>query len=396
MLMLYGRKISWSSLLAVAAFIYFAVWTLSWLIYTDNIRGVHDWILFWDTSNLMASGSYDKIYPGVTPGFPFLYPPYFLFLIYPLAYLSKQHAYTLIVTFSSAMMILSFIVFNMIAPWSRSYLLKIFIIVLSSASWIIMLPLGHFSGLYLFLASAALLWRMRNKSWQAGVVLSLLMMKPNIGCLVPLLLLTRREWSMLWGWFAGFGSLVLLSLLFGNSIWADYLRITMTLDTIISQVPAWKQHTLYALWHSTLPQYLQQYVWHLWVISTTLLVGLCSYVWYVTKKEDKYYPRLFSLGLLTIIVSTPNLHYYDAILAAFPAVMWFTNSNGHYSKISSIIIGASIFSAYVIQQISVLYLQRGISLVGIPLTIWLIADAYDLLSQERVCQFNQGILPRRE
>ena len=84
---------------------------------------------------------------------------------------------------------------------------------------------------------------------------------------------------------------------------------------------------------------------------------------------------------MTIIVCSPHLHHYDAIIAALPAFTWFSSKDKYYFRFSYTIIGGSLLLAYFLQQISILYIQKGVSLVSLPLSICLLVDCFDLISQ---------------
>jgi hypothetical protein len=254
-----------------------------------------------------------------------------------------------------------------------------------------MLPLGQFSTLYLFLICAGLKLRMLKFSWLAGAVLSFLMLKPNIGIIFPFLFLFRSEFKLLSGWVFGIGSLLLSSILIFKSIWLDYFSISTTIGSIIGQIPSWKHHTLHAFLRSIFESNTIEFVFGVWALSAFPLIVLCFYTWYITKECDYYYPRLFAIATLAIIVCNPYLHHYDVIIAALPTFAWFSNRERYYFRLSYPLIGVSFFLAYLIQQISTLYIQKGFSLVSIPLTLCLLVDCFDLISQNLSKPLHQNI-----
>ncbi|MBF0543687.1 MAG: DUF2029 domain-containing protein [Candidatus Riflebacteria bacterium] len=373
-------KIDFFFLFAVIALLNFVIWTVGWLLCGDNFSHPKDWLLFWNTANLTASGDFDKLYPGITPNLPFVYPPYFPFFSYFLSFLTRSHAYIAIVIFSSTMMILALLVLRKISKINRSDFLKFSIISLSSASWLLIPPLGHISSLYLFLICAGLKLRMLQKPRCSGLILSLLMLKPNIGIIFPCLFLLHSELRMLMGWGVGFGSLLLLPFCFSKSLWGNYLAATSKIGSLISIIPPWKHHTLHAFIRSILPLNFQEYVFGAWIICIVPLVFLCFYVWYKCKNSESCFPRLFGIATLTIIVCNPYFHHYDAILVTLPAYIWFTNKEQYHRNGLYRIIGLGFLLAFMIQQVSVLYIQDGLSLVSLPLTIALIADSTDLMT----------------
>jgi hypothetical protein len=165
-----------------------------------------------------------------------------------------------------------------------------------------------------------------------------------------------------------------------KNIWWDYISASTEINSIIAQIPPWKQHTLHAFLRSFINSNTQEFVFWAWVASVFPLIGLCLYTWYTTKECNDYYPRLFGIATLAIIVCNPYLHHYDAIMAALPAVLWFSNKDQYYFRFSYGLIGVFLFLAYLIQQVSVLYIHKGLSLVSVPLTLCLIVDCFDLIS----------------
>jgi hypothetical protein len=359
------------------------------LLYVDNINSPKDWLLFWDTSKLIASGKYELIYPGVTPNYHFLYPPFILFFLCPLGYLSKTGGYIAIIIFSITMILAAFYVMNSIFKLRRSDFLKYCIIILSSASWIIMLPLGHFSAYYLFIICAGLKLRIMEKPWLSGLLLSLLMIKPNIGIIFPFLFFIRREFKLVIGWSVGFGFLLLVSFIFFRVTWEHYISLTMNINSIILMIQPWKHHTLRAFLYSLSCLNSHECVFWIWFISCFILFGLCSYVWFSTKNVNIFYPRLFGIAILCIVVCNPYLYHYDAILLSLPVIVLLANKTHYYFSFTYILMGTLLFLTYFFQQISVLYLQRGLSVVSIPLILCLIIDCIDMI----YFKLNEPIIP---
>ena len=186
---------------------------------------------------------------------------------------------------------------------------------------------------------------------------------------------------MLTGWVFGAGSLFFLSYFIFKSTWHDYIYYSFTINSIIEQIPPWKHHTLLAFLRSISDLHGQESIFKAWFFSSVPLIALCSYTWYVSRKSNEYLPRLFGIAAITIIVCSPHLHHYDAIIAALYAFTWFSNKDKYYFKFSYPIIGVSLLFAYLMQQISILYIQKGISLVSIPVALCLLVDCFDLISQ---------------
>jgi len=361
------------------AFVIFVFLTVSWLKSPSKSTGF-DWVMYQDTARLLLSSRVDLIYPGITEGLPFFYPPYFIWPIAPLGLLTRTWGYVtcalaMVVALASALGLLSRTI-----PGSWKSFATVLVVVLSSASWTVMLQIGHISAWFLFVLAAGLFLWTRGKNALAGAVLSLMMFKPNLGCVFPALLLVRRQWTHLAGWICGFALLLLSTLPLGPEIWRDYFRTSRAVASIVTQeIPMWKQQTVYAFWCTVIDTRHSRLILMSWLVSIGPLLGLTILAWLKTNLDSAHLPRLFGLIVLMLVSSNVYLFLYDGLLLALPGVVWYLQKDSFRSALAHRVIGVAILFIYIWQHLSVWVIKGGISLVGPAVAVWLVADACDLL-----------------
>ena len=368
---------AWVPWLALANVMF---WTFFWVGHVTN-GAERDWSLFHDTARLVLAGRPDEIYPGHTRGLPFLHPPYFIWPFVPLGLLSRTGGY-LVCTLSTVLAMAGALgLMRRALPGDRKRFAVGTLVVLGSVSWTAMIGLGQVSSWYLLILCGSLSLWMRGEGVWAGAVVSLMMLKPNLGAAFPLIFLARRQPKLLGGWLAGFLLLLGSTLPFGPDIWTHYLHSMRSLSSIIDKIPVWRQHTVLAFWRSFIhsPSLLAK----LWVASTVPLVAATGWAWLKTDLAPKNLPRLFGVTVLMIVTCSPYLHHYDALLLALPGLVWHLDKDGYRSATLHRVSGGALLAAYLIQQVSVWLVQGGWSLVGPALAVWLVADVLDLVATGR-------------
>ena len=370
----------------LSIFVAGVIWFLwAYTVLSTRFKAIEsfDWVMFQDTARLCIRSRIHEIYPGVTKNFPFFYPPFFVTLIVPLGELSRPWAYMTIVSSMIAAMLAVLLMLRRLLPvYGPSYATAV-LVVLSSPSWSQMIVAGQLSALYLLiLVSALFLWT-RERRMLAGIALSLMMLKPNLGIVFPALLLLRRQWTLITGWILGFFLLTLSTLPVGAGIWLDYFNSGRLLAVAVgNQIPMWKQQTIYAFWRSALDAPQSPSILALWLISTLPLLILTAKVWLRTKLDADHLPRLFGLTVLAILSCNLYVFAYDTLLLALPGMVCYMQRRSYHSRECRLVRGVSLLFIHCWQYLSLWIVHGGWALVGPAMAAWLIADARDLLSSE--------------
>jgi hypothetical protein len=339
-----------------------------------------DWRHFHDTARLVLDGRAAEIYPGHSHGLPFLHPPYFVWAILPFGLLSRTGGYLASSATTILAMVSSMWFLRRALPAEPKRFGWAVLAVLGSASWTVMLALGQPSAWYLlFICATLFLWTRAQPAWvlaAAGAVSSLMMLKPNLGLVFPLLFGVRGERRLLLGWLAGFSVLLLSTIPLGATVWTGYLDGMRAVSGIIDRVPTWRQHTIAAFWRSFV--HAPRLVTGLWLACALPLTAVTGWAWFKADREPRTLPRLVGITVLLAVTCSPYLHHYDAIIVALPGMVWYLDANSFRSATLRQVCGAALLAAYLIQQVSLWGMQGGLSLVGPVLAVWLVADALDL------------------
>jgi hypothetical protein len=377
------RTVNWAQWIHRLAFLQLGIATATWIFYlvTADFQnpGIWDWIQFHDTALLLRSGRTHEIYPGITQGAPFFYPPYLVLLLAPLGYLSRIGAYwAIIVSQILAMGSSLWLLGRLKGATSEGYSTAV-LVALSSANWTHTLIAGHLSALYLLiLVSGVWLWA-RGRPALAGAAISLLVLKPNYGLAVLPFLLVRRQWSAVAGWACGLASLVAASLFLGLQIWRDYFANYRTFSSMMATgFPMWKQQTLYAFWRTALELPQSPLAAALWAATALPLYALAAALWYRKRRDRERLARLFGVMTLAIICCNPYSTPYDGLMLVLPAIAWYLFRDTYQSGACRLVSGISILFLYVYTYVGVWWVQRGWALLGPAIAVWMVSEAWDL------------------
>jgi hypothetical protein len=204
-----------------------------------------DFSSFWMAGKLILQGKspYDIVAWGegfrqfelgflLTP--VFLYPLPLALLLAPLGMLPFQNAYIVWVMLSQLMIIASLTILLTLEtnPRRKLFFIPLFTGIVLFRPTILTLIQGQLSGLFLFaLVWIAFLWQ-KGKWFWGGILLGLLVLKPNLGFMVIVLvaiwLLLNKNWTALYGTLVS-GIIVLIAGLMYNPAWVmQYLHIGNT------------------------------------------------------------------------------------------------------------------------------------------------------------------------
>jgi Glycosyltransferase family 87 len=213
-----------------------------------------DFFGFWSASRFLASHPamevYDRdalttfqhqLYPQFTSSFPFIYPPLFLLIIWPLGLLPYGAAFVLWVVLT----VVPYVVALCAPVWRRPVVAALLVAPTTTFAFVY----GQ-SGV---LASALLFGGLRlltTRPVLAGVLLGLAGFKPQLALLVPVALLAAGCWRTIVSAAATFlAGVAASSLAFGWSIWPGWVHVLagrnpilpvdrVRLDTIMPTVSA--------------------------------------------------------------------------------------------------------------------------------------------------------------
>ena len=153
----------------------------------------------------------------------------------------------------------------------------------------------------------------------AGLVLSLLAVKPQIAWLVPLALLAGREWRALIGAAIGAAmALIVAELWFGSAIWPAYAEQAALLKRVILEDGTGTWHRMISIFvlvrHMGAPLIL---AYGAQAVASGAVAGIVLTAWY------RGSPHRVALLVTGMLVGSIYVSDYDCVMIAFPAVyLW--------------------------------------------------------------------------
>jgi alpha-1,2-mannosyltransferase len=278
-----------------------------------------DFVIFYGASDLTLGGHATAAYdaarllgaeraavPGAPPGLLWCYPPTFQLIIAPLAALPFAVAYGAWLAVSFA---LYFALIRRITDHRQALLLAV------AFPGFFVAALQGQNG---FLTTAALgfgLLLLDRRPWMAGVILGLLVYKPQFGVLLPLLLAGTGRWKSFAGAaLSATGFIGLATAVFGVEAWQAFFRglpdVSASLrDGLIpwSKIPSWY---VALAWLGT-PRWLA-YAIH------GLIAAAVAWSTLVAWRRPGPLALKAGLAVLATLIVTPYAFNYDLVMLAVP------------------------------------------------------------------------------
>lgn len=232
-----------AGLAAASLLIYGLPWL--WLLQTQLVHDVHvidlvnrDFVNYWMAGRMVLAGTEQDLFTQQVyfarlqeffgPGLEiknWSYPPQFLLMLWPLGYMDYQLALVVFLGVTFALFVAAVFVFRTnLAPQSNVVLLCCALL-----SYAVMQLDTMQNG---FLTAAFMLFGfawMRDRPLLAGLAFACLTIKPQLGILIPVLLLWDRNWrTFLWAALFTSGLIGASAVFFGIESWHLYLTETLT------------------------------------------------------------------------------------------------------------------------------------------------------------------------
>ena len=278
-------------------------WTVSWALLHDRAQAVY-------SPETLAALEH-TIEGGTGPFYAWLYPPIALLFIYPLALL--PYLWSLLIWLSAAAVLYLTALWRILPRpltlWAG----------LAFPAVLITIEHGQNALLTAGLMSWALLLLSRRPV-TAGILIGLLIFKPQFGLLIPLALIAGGHWRTLIA--ASVTGIVLTAVtivLFGAHIWTDFLSVMpLARDVLdLGLVPTYKMQSVYAALRLLEAPLAAAY--GLQALATFAGALLVLWVWRQPNDQDLKNATLVAATLL----ATPFVLDYDLMLLA-PVIAWLT------------------------------------------------------------------------
>jgi len=268
-----------------------AVLAAAYAIWRTGLSWTPDFDVFWVAAAHHSGPVYDSAYltalqsgPGERP---FPYPPTFLLMILPLAFLPMKAAYVVWVTISSI---------TLVEVGAK----------LSRLSWVVLLcPLATIAGLMgqTTFFTAALIYGAFVVQSQivAGCLLGVAAcIKPQVMILIPLIWILERRWTAIWSMLGTAAALCLsATLAFGPSKWLDWLSALPHFIALNNKMDVPRLG---------LP------------LPLNLVAGLAAVALVVRAVRDHNRPRALFAAIAGALLLSPHSPRYEAVDTFIPAM----------------------------------------------------------------------------
>ncbi len=339
-----------------------------------HLKVVADHFVAGDWSDLYETGA-----RAIDPHYLWLYPPYALYLVAPLAWVSISHAYLWLAGIGAVSLLLSLGLLRRLAPpagmdteWF-----------LASCLWapaLATLVMGQSSALLLlFVTGAAYVWQ-RGHALRAHAVLALFAVKPNWGLFFGLLALARLDYR---GAFVMMGVVLALcaaTIPLGAELWTEFLRASMSNAELFVNYPSYKLISLKGFLDATLGQ--NPVSTGIWAVAAVALCGTACAAWRVPGPPVRH----LALAVLLAVAANPYVNFYDALVLVLPATVWWSE-RASWRRVPWLVVGWLIAAVWCWEQYSVVWAlvldaQFGVespfppfSIVGPAASVWLVIAA---------------------
>lgn len=323
-----------------------------WLAYLWSERGnpdvwQRDWYCFYSAGQQFLESGAQSVYSGqCIRNYYWLYPPY---MLYPYALVSAiLPAPTYYLLAAAAIVGVTALALKLLAvslPIRQLRFETLALFVVGSAALFATLVTGQHSAV-LLLGAAGALWALRDdRRFTAGLFLGLIGIKPNWAIVFVLWLLVTRRWSTLGG-MAVVGVLLILSTApMGIGTWVEYLAagprgVADLLDGPKGDLsyPAHKLITFEAFTRSTIGA-LSPLAGRLsWFVLEAVAIGTALVVWIRSSDvRDE-----IAVTVLVVVAANIYVEFYDALVLALPAAVWWTGRGRYPGTIWRVIAVAAV------------------------------------------------------
>ena len=331
-----------------------------------------DWFCLWSVGRRLLTGEWRSVYrEACAPGYLWLYPPYAMYPWSGIAHLPPLIAYAVvmvgsIVATAAAMMLLA-----RTLPRERPFE-TVALATFGSAAFNATLVTGQHAA-WLLLAITGAMWAAsRNRSVLTGLFVGLLGFKPNWVVVFVLWLAVTRRWKALLTTATVGLVLVASTIPLGLDIWRDYLaaatgRIQLSEWTAAGDYPVWKLITVEAFFRSLFGE--GPGVRSLSILTAIGIVLLAAWSWWRRPPDPT---RQVAVATIAVIAANPYVSFYDALVLALPAAVWWTAPSKYASR-ARVGIGICVVGVWMGQWIALyaLRLSEQPSLTGGILLAWL-------------------------
>lgn len=291
------------------------------LIWTNR-----DFSNYWLASRMFLDGQVQDLFNGHEAYFAYMrqafgadypwhswsYPPHFLFLIWPLAFL--PHGISMIVF----LLVTLFVYLHAVSIFARRHPQFPVILLLPFLLCNILAAQNGFITASLFIYGLVLRDR---RPVLAGVMIGILTVKPQLGILIPILLIYERRWLVIAS--AGVTTVVMIlmsALIFGPDTWFGYIQNTWAYQSSVMNSATGIFLAMMPSVFGALRGLGYDATFAMTVHAPVAVVALCVFLWTLPRMRSAD-SRIASLAFATFLVTPYSLTYDLGALVVFAALL---------------------------------------------------------------------------
>jgi hypothetical protein len=367
-----------------------AVLPVMWLVAVSrNGPAPNDWLHLKIVADHFVAGDWGHLYDVgeqmINPGYYWRYPPFALYLVAPLAWLPESGAYSLLSAVEIVALVWSVVLLYPLVRDRRMHAEWVLAVVLSAPA-VTTIMTGQSSALMLLcVAGAGRLWT-AGRVVPACAMLGLFALKPNWGIAFGLLAIARGEWKGVAAMVGVVLGLCALSVPLGAQIWSDFIGMSLSNDVILEGYEPQKLITLKAFFEGLLGSGTWSSV--LWAAAALGLLATAVVAWRAPGPPFRH----LGIALLLAVAVNPYASFYDALLLALPATMWWAEQKA-WPRGPWLVVGGGLALAWCAEHWtmswSLLLGSTGplwlppVSVVGPVTAVWLMLASRQALTADR-------------
>jgi alpha-1,2-mannosyltransferase len=308
----------------------------AWLRTDPRTRLETDWTAFDNAASRLLNGETVYVPYSETELLPYLYPPFVLLLALPLGLFGFYGSWVVAVSMTVVPFVIGVRLFAKAEPAAPDRTTGV-ILCVASGTLVSTALIGQYSGIYvLAIGGAALLWQ---KDWRilAGVVLAILLIKPNLAVTVPVVLVWSRSWRTLAGFVCGGIGAVALSLPFGLDKWEAFASNVSQMAELQRDgfVPPEKMVTMLGSAQTVFGLGTESSVAiGVWLVTAAILGVAVLAIW-TPQKVAESPMRAFGALAVFMVIANPRMYFYDGsvvVLGLFGLWMSSTTVGGDLAR----------------------------------------------------------------
>lgn len=319
----------WVNVLRLGALLCFGVIVLlmaAWVLTDPSENLQTDWTAFDTTANRLFDG--EAIYRPYEKGvedLPYLYPPYALWLVVPLAPLGFYGSFFASLALSLGSTVAAVRLVGRLAPPDRLSTRTALVVAATTGATITSALIGQYSGLLALGVAASAYLTSRRRPFAAGAALALLLLKPYLLIVALPFIVWSRSWKMLQGALVASAAVLTSSLAFGFGRWAGFFGNAESMLDLQREngVPWHKMVTL----HAGLVKWVgldgsEAPALFLWFVAASVLGVAVLRRWTPSAFVESPLWAFASLALF-LVAGNLRLYFYDGLLVAIGALLYF-------------------------------------------------------------------------